>query len=222
MDKQKNAGMQQKEKAKNSVLASTMTFKDLGIKKVDEPFCDVGYSIWVRALMQNWRQGTVACKGRSDVSFSNIKPWKQKGTGRARAGSRRSPLWRSGGVTFGPQPRVKQLRVSKRTKQKVLRDILVSFLKNKKITSLDWGLKADKPKTSEAYKVIKDAGINTDKIVLFLKPDDFLTLASFANIPNVNIIFFDQANAFDLSNCTRWVFLKKDLDSFKEMVSIWI
>jgi len=222
MDKQKNTEVQQTEKAKNSALASTVTFKDLGIKKVDEPFCRVGYATWVRALMQNWRQGTVACKGRSDVSLSNKKPWKQKGTGRARAGSARSPIWRGGGVTFGPQPRVKQLRVSKKTKQKVLRNIFASFLTDKKITSLDWELEADRPKTAAAYKVIKDIGIDTNKIALFLRSDDFLTLASFANIPNVNIIFFDQANAFDLSNCNRWVFLKKDFDAFKEMVSRWI
>ena len=63
----------------------------------------VAMAIYVRALLQNWRQGTVACKGRSDVSYSNKKPWKQKGTGRARAGSARSPLWRGGGVIFGPQ-----------------------------------------------------------------------------------------------------------------------
>ena len=61
------------------------------------------FALWVRALLQNWRQGTVVCKGRSEVAYSNKKPWKQKGTGRARAGSARSPLWRSGGVIFGPK-----------------------------------------------------------------------------------------------------------------------
>ena len=60
----------------------------------------MSYAVWVRALMQNWRQGTVGCKSRGEISFSNKKPWKQKGTGRARAGSSRSPLWRSGGVIF--------------------------------------------------------------------------------------------------------------------------
>jgi large subunit ribosomal protein L4 len=72
-----------------------------------------GFAMAVRALLQNWRQGTVACKGRSDVSFSNKKPWKQKGTGRARAGSARSPLWRGGGVAFGPQPRTRTLKITK-------------------------------------------------------------------------------------------------------------
>ena len=66
-------------------------------------------------MLQNWRQGTVACKGRSDVAFSNKKPWKQKGTGRARAGSARSPLWRKGGVIFGPQPRTRTLTITQET-----------------------------------------------------------------------------------------------------------
>src|SRR3990167_8761361 len=69
------------------------------------------FSTWVRVLLQNGRQGTVACKGRSDVAFSNKKPWKQKGTGRARAGSARSPVWRKGGVIFGPQARVRKLSI---------------------------------------------------------------------------------------------------------------
>ena len=75
--------------------------------------------------MQNWRQGTVACKGRSDVAFSNKKPWKQKGTGRARAGSARSPLWRGGGVIFGPQPRTRMLKVAKQVKKKCFKCYLI-------------------------------------------------------------------------------------------------
>ena len=104
------------------------------IKKVDAKSC----SIWVRKLLQNWRQGTVACKDRSMVAFSNKKPWKQKGTGRARAGSLRSPLWRKGGVTFGPQPRVRKLKVSASLKKSVLGNILSDYLSNKKIFSLDF------------------------------------------------------------------------------------
>jgi len=221
MDKQNKVGKQPKAKSENTV-SSTVTFKDLGIEKVERTACKAGYATWVRALMQNWRQGTVACKGRSDVAFSTKKPWKQKGTGRARAGSARSPLWRSGGVTFGPQPRVKKLKVSRKTKKRVLGDLLFDFVNNKKIACLNWGIETDKPKTSLAYKALKDAGFNADRLVLFVQPDDILTQASFSNIPNVNIMFFDQANAFDLTNGKRWIFLKKDFDSFKEMVSQWI
>jgi len=222
MDKQNKVGSQQKVKATKEKFHSTVTFSNLGISKVSRPVCDVGFSTWVRSLMQNWRQGTVACKGRSDVSLSNKKPFKQKGTGRARAGSARSPLWRGGGVTFGPQARVKSLRVAKRTKKRVLGDILLEFLKNKRVSCLDWSLKTDKPKTSEAFGVLKDAGIGSERLILFVQPGDFLTQASFSNMPNVNVMFFDQANAFDLTNGNRWIFLKKDFDAFKDMVTKWL
>src|ERR1700733_5875246 len=71
----------------------------------------ISFSTWIRVLAKNWQQGTVACQGRSDVAYTNRKPWKQKGTGRARAGSARSPLWKGGGVIFGPQARVRTMKV---------------------------------------------------------------------------------------------------------------
>jgi len=222
MNKRKEVESQQKDKARKSKLHSEISFKSLGLDEITRRPCKVGFSTYVRALMQNWRQGTVACKGRSDVSFSTKKPFKQKGTGRARAGSARSPLWRSGGVTFGPQPRVKKLGVCSKVRRKVLGDIILGFLSNKKVSCLDWSLKADRPRTSEAFSVLKDAGIVSDRLILFVQPDDFLTQASFSNMPNINIMFFDQPNAFDLTNGSRWVFLKKDMDAFKDMVLRWI
>lgn len=72
----------------------------------------------MRVYLQNVRQGTVGSKGRSDIAYTNKKPWKQKGTGRARAGSARSPLWRGGGVVFGPQARIKMLKVPKKLSKK--------------------------------------------------------------------------------------------------------
>ncbi len=109
--------------------------------------------------MQNWRQGTVGCKDRSEVAFSNKKPWKQKGTGRARAGSARSPVWRGGGVTFGPQPRVRTLQVNKQVKKSVLADIASHYANNGKIVSLNWALSEQRPRTAEAFNALKEAGL---------------------------------------------------------------
>ena len=89
----------------------------------------IGYAQYVRSLMQGWRQGTVGCKGRSDVNKTNKKPWRQKGTGRARAGSARSPLWRGGGVTFGPMPRVRTLKVNSGVRVKALLSVIVNRFK---------------------------------------------------------------------------------------------
>lgn len=208
-------------KSSASDIIQSVSPQDLGLD-VSKHVSHVGFSTWIRALRQNWRQGTVACKGRSDVSFSNKKPWKQKGTGRARAGSPRSPLWRSGGVSFGPQPRIRKLQVNKQVKKLVLQDLASTYALNGKVSSLNWSLNEQKPKTTLAFNALKQAGLQSVTVNLFLPVDDVLNFASFANIPNVRILFFDQANAFDLAQGDHWVFLKKDFDQFKNMVSQWI
>lgn len=183
---------------------------------------DTAFSVWVRSLLQNWRQGTVACKGRSDVSYSNKKPWKQKGTGRARAGTKRSPLWRGGGVIFGPQKREKTLKVPQRVRKNVLGAMACDYLDAGKVICLDWTLQGDVPKTAQAHVALKNSQLTHRTINLFLPTGDRLTYASFANLPNVRIFFFDQPNAFDLAKGDHWVFLKKDFDHFKDMVTRWI
>lgn len=181
----------------------------------------VSFSTWIRQLLQNWRQGTAACKGRSEVNFSNKKPWKQKGTGRARAGSARSPLWRKGGVIFGPQPRTRTLSVAQQLKKGVLNNLFWQYLDEGKIVCLDWTLSSDVPKTADAYNVLKTAGLHEGKTNLFLSMQDQLHYASLMNLENVRVVFFDAGNAYDLVNADRWVVLKKDFDAFKQMVSQW-
>src|SRR6202158_776957 len=95
---------QEKIKTENTP-AMPVTFKEIGITAPEKRATPHQFAVWIRALLQNWRQGTVGVKDRSEVSLSGKKPWKQKGTGRARAGTARSPLWRKGGVIFGPHPR---------------------------------------------------------------------------------------------------------------------
>lgn len=200
----------------------TLTPAELNIADARKDVCPVSMAVYIRTLLQNWRQGTVACKGRADVAYSNKKPWKQKGTGRARAGSARSPIWRGGGVIFGPQPRTRVLKTSTQVKRNVLNSILFDFLDKGKVVSLDWNVSMSKPSTSMASKLLKNSNLNDEKVVLFLPIHDQITYSSFINIPNVQILFFDQPNAYDLANGTRWVVLKKDLEQFKQMVSQWI
>ena len=175
------------------------------------------YSCAVKVLLQNWRQGTVACKGRSDVALSNKKPWKQKGTGRARAGSARSPIWRGGGVTFGPQPRTRTLSINKKQVKLALNNVFHSLQNS--IFGLDFDI--EQPSTKTAFNALKGLGLDKKKVILFLSFGDEKSFASFRNIPNVRVVSFSQPNAFDLTNCSSWLFLKKDLDSFKNMVSSW-
>jgi len=204
-----------------SDMLHVLTPEEVQVIKPEKKRSATGFSTWIRVLMQNWRQGTVGCKDRSEVARTNKKPWKQKGTGRARAGTARSPLWRGGGITFGPQARVKTLRVSQQQKKVVMQDILFAYLSQGKVGYLNTAFDFQKPSTATAYKALKASGLDNKKIMLFLSGNDPLTYASFVNLPNVRILFFDQPNAFDLSKGSCWIFLKKDLDMFKGMVSKW-
>ena len=179
------------------------------------------YSCVVRKLRQNWRQGTVACKGRSEVDFSTKKPWKQKGTGRARAGSLRSPLWRKGGVIFGPQKRVKTLDVNRKLNKHALNNTFFKALRDNGISCLDFTVSSELPNTKSVRLFLKKSNLLNKRIVLFLPFNDEINFASFRNLANVDILSFDQPNAFDLSSNRHWVFLKKDLELFKDMVAKW-
>ena len=182
----------------------------------------IGYAQYVRSLMQGWRQGTVGCKGRSDVNKTNKKPWRQKGTGRARAGSARSPLWRGGGVTFGPMPRVRTLKVNSGVRIKALLSVIVNRFKDNAILSLNVAFQDNKPKTKIAFASLKDAGIDNERIMLLVKPEDFITQYSFFNLKNVSLVLFDQVNVVDLTAHSKIVVLEKDIVEFKQMVKRWI
>jgi large subunit ribosomal protein L4 len=217
--------MAHKEKvAINTTLCTPCVPQDYGfaVTAADETYAPENLALAVRVQLQNWRQGTVACKSRSDlISRSNRKPWKQKGTGRARAGSPRSPLWRGGGVSHGPQPRVRELKVTKALRRHVLKQVLHEKMSAGQI--LNWGWEVgETPKTAAAFKALKEAGLADKRIGLFVGSHDFNAYASFGNLPNVALFGFDHPNAFTLAQAEHWVFFKKDEDLFKEMVSSWI
>lgn len=179
----------------------------------------VEFATWIRVLRQNWRQGTLGCKGRSDVSFSNRKPFKQKGTGRARAGSPRSPLWRKGGVIFGPMPRTRTLSVNAQLRKRVMNSMLWEFSQAERFVSLSCQFEA--PKTSAAVAALRQAGLEGAKVMVLVSPDDYATHASFANIPSVQLSLVDQLNAYDLANVEYLVVLQKDLESCKQALQRW-
>ena len=198
-------------------MFKTLTPQDLELATREVRISPESFAVWIRVLLQNGRQGTVGCKGRADVAYSNKKPWKQKGTGRARAGSKRSPLWRGGGVIFGPQPRIRTLKVNKILRKRVLGDMFWDLLNDKKVLCLNWEI-SNKPKTADAFNNLKSMDLHNKKVTLFVEARDILTQASFANLPNVQILLFDEVNAFHLASGTSVVFLQKDLDAFKNMV----
>lgn len=204
-------------------IVQALSPREVGLEKknLQSGVASYGFSQYVHALLQNARQGTVSVKNRSEVNRTTKKPWRQKGTGRARAGTPRSPIWKGGGVTFGPQNRDTSLQVPRKVKKHALRAILHQRLLEKKILQLDWQLDQDKPSTASAARALQDAGLSGKKVVLFVQPGDYIVQSSFANIANVYLLLFDQPNAYDLSNSDCWVFFKKDKEAFKEMVNLW-
>ena len=205
------------------VTAPILTASELGLGQDHKKEVSThAFAQSVRVLLQNWRQGTVSCKTRAEVSGSNKKPWKQKGTGRARAGARTSPLWRGGGIIFGPEMRTRTLKISKKTKKVVANNLLWDFIENKKIFVLDWAPAQDKPKTNDAYKALVGVGLHDMPVNVFVTPHDMMTVLSFANISTVRVVSYDAPNAYTLADARAWVVLKRDVDAFKEMVAQWI
>jgi large subunit ribosomal protein L4 len=199
-----------------------ITSADLQLHDTAVSFSPASFTQYINVLRQNWRQGTLGCKGRGDVAFSNKKPWKQKGTGRARVGSIRSPLWRKGGVIFGPQLRTRTLKVSKQLKQNVMKALLFDKLQQQRVVALDWQLEGNNPKTAAMVAQLKHTGLHNKKIVIFVPAHDYQLQASCANIPSIKMYLFDQPNAYALSQGDFWVYLKRDSDLFKQMVGSWI
>lgn len=219
MNKVKNTDATQATAVHNVHIVSA---QDLLLDSSNCTISDTAFAVSMRVLMQNWRQGTVACKGRSDVAKTNKKPWKQKGTGRARAGSARSPIWRGGGTAHGPQARVRTLTIAKKQKRQVFGAILWDRLNESGVSAYNWNLQGEVPKTSHAAEFLKQNGLDNRKVIMFIKPTDDLVRASFSNIDSVRIVYFDHPNAFDLARADHWIFFKQDMDEFKKMVSLWI
>ena len=209
-------------KAVKASCVKAITLADFGITDKASPSSKDGFALQIRVLCCNGKQRTAACKSRSEVARTGKKPWRQKGTGRARAGTSRSPLWRGGGVIFGPQPGARKLKLTKKTKSVALRDLFFDYVDNKNISVLKWSLKGDKPSTSQAYTFLKDENLLGVNVGVFFGVDDLTSQLSFVNIPTVQPMFFDQPSSYELSRVGKWLIFEKDLDAFKEMVKRWI
>ncbi len=148
-------------------------------------------------FLANQRQGTHATKTKGLVSGGGKKPWKQKHTGRARAGSIRSPLWRGGGIIFGPQPRDYSYNIPKKVKRLALLSAFQEKISSGGIIIID-NFAIEKPKTKEMVSILNNLGL-TNKSVLIVIPekDDKVTLSA-RNIPGVGIVRASDLNTYDV------------------------
>jgi large subunit ribosomal protein L4 len=155
--------------------------------------------------MHNARQGNASTKTRSEVRGGGRKPWRQKGTGRARAGSIRSPLWRGGGVIFGPKPRDYEIKMNRKERRLALRTALISREADLIVVE-EFGEKLPRPKTKELVSAIARWGVEPDaKVLLILHEPTETVCLSARNIANVKTINAMQLNVFDLLNADKIV-----------------
>jgi len=140
----------------------------------------------VRRFLATRRAGTHSTKGRSEVSGGGRKPWRQKGTGNARAGSNRSPLWRGGGIIFGPKPRDYSFKLNKKVIRKSKFIAISEKFKNKKIIVVE-DMAFESPKTKKAQEILENLKIAEKKVLLVLENVNNNTAKSFKNIESVLI-----------------------------------
>src|SRR5689334_24478083 len=152
------------------------------------------------------RSGTACTKTAGEVSGTNKKPWRQKGTGRARAGSFQSPLWVGGGVVFGPKPRDFSKKVNTRTKQLALRKALTERLKAGDVVVVD-DLKLGSPKTKDFVGVLSALKLTGTTLVVSQEVDKNLTLAT-RNIEDVTLTTSESLNTYDVLRSDKLVFTK--------------
>ncbi|GAB6184005.1 50S ribosomal protein L4 [Thermodesulfovibrio hydrogeniphilus] len=173
----------------------------------------------VVAYMANQRQGTHATKTRAMVSGGGRKPWRQKHTGRARHGSIRSPLWRKGGIVFGPQPRDYYIKLPKQMKDTALFKALTLKYKDNEIILLD-KIELTQPKTKDMVGILKNLEL-AEKSVLFVLPDkDENILLSARNIPYVGVVRAGDLNAYHVSLFDKVVFTVSGLDALLKVKGV--
>ena len=162
------------------------------------------------------RQGTASTLTRSEVRGGGRKPYKQKGTGRARQGSIRTPLRPGGGIIFGPKPRKYNLEMNRKERRLALRTALMSRISDAKIIK-DFGSKLEVPKTSEIVALLKRVGIDSVKILIILNKPSEIIKRSIRNLEKIKLISADQLNVFDLLNANSLVIGEDALSTIKEV-----
>ena len=169
----------------------------------------------VRAYLLNQRQGTQSTLTRTEVSGGGKKPWKQKGTGRARQGSTRSPQWTHGGIALGPKPRTFQVSVNKKVKRIALKSALSAKLADNEILVVE-GLKAAEYKTRPMVDMLRALDAERKPLVV-LPAIDKVTIKSFANIPGATTCQANNLNVYQILNHRKLVVAKESLEVIEEV-----
>ncbi len=206
---------------------ASIVIKDSAGKKVGEaPLADAVFSIEpnthavhlvVRSQLAARRAGTHDTKGRSEVSGGGSKPWRQKGTGRARQGTIRAAQWKGGGVVFGPTPRSYAFKVPNKVIKLAMRSVLSAKAAEGALQVID-DFKLDGPSTKSAAAVLKALGID-GRVTVVVGDADESAVKSLRNIEKVRVITASEANTYDLVDNTALVFTKPALEWVEGVLS---
>jgi large subunit ribosomal protein L4 len=170
----------------------------------------------VTTHLANRRQGTACAKTRSEVKVTKSKPYRQKGTGRARAGSANSPLWVGGGVTFGPRPRTYNKRLNKKLRRLALKSAFSIKASEKGIRVVE-DFTLETPRTKDIATLLSAMGIDGKKTVFLTGSRDEVLLKSSRNIPTVRTHLAESAHTYQVMNCDFILFTTSGLDQIKEV-----
>ncbi len=169
----------------------------------------------VRAYLMNQRQGTQSALTRTEVSGGGKKPWRQKGTGRARQGSTRSPQWTHGGVVFAPKPRSYRVTINKKVKQLALKSALSAKVAGSDLVIVD-AITAEEYKTKTMVDMLAAVGAKKKALVV-LADNDAKTVKSFANIENVKTAQANTINTYDILNADTLILAKGAAEKIQEV-----
>lgn len=163
------------------------------------------------------RRGTSSTKSRGEVRGGGRKPWRQKGTGRARAGTSRSPLWRGGAIIFGPKPRDYSYTIPKKKRNLALRSVLSDKVNEKTMWVVD-GLSFDAPKTKDMVKVLDALKLN-GKTLVVLADDNNAVMKSARNIPGVTPVTVGDLNVYDMLKHGNLLITKEAVAKVEEVLA---
>ena len=180
-----------------------------------EPNENVVHSALVNYLA-NQRQGTQSTKTRAEVRGGGRKPWRQKGTGRARQGSIRAPQWIKGGIALGPKPRSYTYRVNKKEKQLAIKSLLSAKVLDNELTVVD-KLEVKEPKTKTMVNTLSNLKVEGKTLIVLADKNENVYLSS-RNIEGVKAIQLNMINVFDLLNCNKLVL---PLDTVKKLEEVY-
>lgn len=169
----------------------------------------------VKNHLANRRQGTQSAKTRAEVRGGGRKPWRQKGTGRARQGSIRAPQWKGGGVVFAPKPRSYRYSVPKKVRRLAMRSVLTSKVLEGELRILD-ALTIDAFSTKKAKEILKNLNLETKTIIVLPEGNEKI-VKSFANLPKVETVVVDYMNVYDLLRFDNLVIVKDALSKIEEV-----